>query len=124
MHAAPLARHALSAPRGPALPAHHIGVVHELIRVNGCGMQGDATYLIVQDDGTLANYGVNAVCTHLGCVVPWNKVAPSQSTNPPSDLPHGVYHPTRELHIHHMYHVLQRARRSGLHPTPSAPSRA
>jgi len=37
------------------------------------GLKGDATYLIVQDDGTLANYGVNAVCTHLGCVVPWNK---------------------------------------------------
>ncbi len=24
-------------------------------------------------DGTLADYGLNAVCTHLGCVVPWNK---------------------------------------------------
>ena len=35
--------------------------------------QGDATYLIVKDDGTLADYGLNAVCTHLGCVVPWNK---------------------------------------------------
>lgn len=37
------------------------------------GLKGDATYLIVQDDNTLANFGVNAVCTHLGCVVPWNK---------------------------------------------------
>jgi cytochrome b6-f complex iron-sulfur subunit len=37
------------------------------------GLKGDATYLIVNDDGTLANFGVNAVCTHLGCVVPWNK---------------------------------------------------
>mmetsp|Transcript_27435 Transcript_27435/g.87925 ORF Transcript_27435/g.87925 Transcript_27435/m.87925 type:complete len:241 (-) Transcript_27435:469-1191(-) len=36
------------------------------------GLKGDATYLIVNDDGTLANFGVNAVCTHLGCVVPWN----------------------------------------------------
>lgn len=34
--------------------------------------QGDATYLVVENDGTLASYGVNAVCTHLGCVVPWN----------------------------------------------------
>ena len=24
-------------------------------------------------DGTLEPFGVNAVCTHLGCVVPWNK---------------------------------------------------
>jgi len=38
------------------------------------GLKGDATYLVVLDDGTLADYGVNAVCTHLGCVVPWNKV--------------------------------------------------
>jgi len=37
------------------------------------GLKGDATYLVVQDDGTIADYGVNAVCTHLGCVVPWNK---------------------------------------------------
>jgi len=34
--------------------------------------QGDATYLIVKNDGSLANFGLNAVCTHLGCVVPWN----------------------------------------------------
>ena len=27
----------------------------------------------MKDDGTLADYGLNAVCTHLGCVVPWNK---------------------------------------------------
>ena len=33
--------------------------------------QGDATYIIVKDDGTIENYGLNAVCTHLGCVVPW-----------------------------------------------------
>lgn len=35
--------------------------------------QGDPTYLIVEADRTLATYGINAVCTHLGCVVPWNK---------------------------------------------------
>ena len=31
------------------------------------------------DDGDngkqIRNYGINAVCTHLGCVVPWNKAA-------------------------------------------------
>lgn len=36
------------------------------------GLKGDPTYLIVQEDKTLADYGLNAVCTHLGCVVPWN----------------------------------------------------
>jgi cytochrome b6-f complex iron-sulfur subunit len=36
------------------------------------GLKGDATYLIVKADGTLENYGLNAVCTHLGCVVPWS----------------------------------------------------
>lgn len=34
--------------------------------------QGDPTYLVVEKDKTLASYGINAVCTHLGCVVPWN----------------------------------------------------
>ncbi|AFZ14542.1 Cytochrome b6-f complex iron-sulfur subunit [Crinalium epipsammum PCC 9333] len=36
------------------------------------GLKGDPTYVVVQEDQTLANYGINAVCTHLGCVVPWN----------------------------------------------------
>ncbi|MDJ0577467.1 MAG: cytochrome b6-f complex iron-sulfur subunit [Xenococcaceae cyanobacterium MO_234.B1] len=36
------------------------------------GLKGDPTYVVVQGDGTIANYGINAVCTHLGCVVPWN----------------------------------------------------
>lgn len=34
-------------------------------------MQGDPTYLIVTDAG-IEKFGLNAVCTHLGCVVPWN----------------------------------------------------
>ena len=38
------------------------------------GLKGDATYLIVKEDKTIENYGLVAVCTHLGCVVPWNKV--------------------------------------------------
>jgi len=37
------------------------------------GLKGDATYLIVTDEGKIEKYGLNAVCTHLGCVVPWNK---------------------------------------------------
>jgi len=35
------------------------------------GLKGDPTYLVVNSEGSLENYGVNAVCTHLGCVVPW-----------------------------------------------------
>jgi len=37
------------------------------------GLRGDATYLILDDAKNLATFGLNAVCTHLGCVVPWNK---------------------------------------------------
>jgi len=37
------------------------------------GLKGDATYLIIKDDKTIETYGLSAVCTHLGCVVPWNK---------------------------------------------------
>lgn len=37
------------------------------------GLKGDATYLIVTDKAEIEKYGLNAVCTHLGCVVPWNK---------------------------------------------------
>lgn len=35
------------------------------------GLKGDPTYVIV-DDESVRNYGLNAICTHLGCVVPWN----------------------------------------------------
>jgi cytochrome b6-f complex iron-sulfur subunit len=35
------------------------------------GLKGDPTYLVVTSDNTLETYGINAVCTHLGCVVPW-----------------------------------------------------
>jgi cytochrome b6-f complex iron-sulfur subunit len=34
------------------------------------GLAGDATYVVIED-GQIANYGLNAICTHLGCVVPW-----------------------------------------------------
>jgi Rieske Fe-S protein len=30
---------------------------------------------VVKDDGTIEKYGINAVCTHLGCVVPWVAVS-------------------------------------------------
>ncbi|XP_074572236.1 cytochrome b6-f complex iron-sulfur subunit, chloroplastic isoform X2 [Curcuma longa] len=36
------------------------------------GLKGDPTYLVVEDNKSIATYGINAVCTHLGCVVPWN----------------------------------------------------
>ena len=39
------------------------------------GLKGDAHYLIVKEDKALENYAINAVCTHLGCVVPWNRAA-------------------------------------------------
>lgn len=43
------------------------------ISTNFLLVQGDPTYLVVEKDRTLATYGINAVCTHLGCVVPWNQ---------------------------------------------------
>lgn len=39
------------------------------------GLRGDAHYLIVKEDETIESYALNAVCTHLGCVVPWNRAA-------------------------------------------------
>jgi cytochrome b6-f complex iron-sulfur subunit len=39
------------------------------------GLKGDPTYLIVQDDHTIGRIGIHAICTHLGCVVPWNAAA-------------------------------------------------
>jgi cytochrome b6-f complex iron-sulfur subunit len=39
------------------------------------GLKGDAHYLITEGDGSIRNYALNAVCTHLGCVVPWNRAA-------------------------------------------------
>ena len=38
------------------------------------GLKGDATYLVSTADG-VKDFGINAVCTHLGCVVPWNNQA-------------------------------------------------
>ena len=36
------------------------------------GLKGDPTYVIVESKEAIGDYGLNAVCTHLGCVVPWN----------------------------------------------------
>ncbi|AKG22211.1 cytochrome b6-f complex iron-sulfur subunit [Calothrix sp. 336/3] len=36
------------------------------------GLKGDPTYLVVESKEAIGDYGINAVCTHLGCVVPWN----------------------------------------------------
>jgi cytochrome b6-f complex iron-sulfur subunit len=36
------------------------------------GLKGDPTYVVIEGDNTISSYGINAICTHLGCVVPWN----------------------------------------------------
>jgi len=49
--------------------ASHTANARELVQ----GLRGDATYLILDENKNLADFALNAVCTHLGCVVPWNK---------------------------------------------------
>ena len=49
--------------------ASHQGGARELVQ----GLKGDATYLILDDAKNMETFALNAVCTHLGCVVPWNK---------------------------------------------------
>jgi cytochrome b6-f complex iron-sulfur subunit len=49
--------------------ASHTASARELVQ----GLRGDATYLILDENKNLADFALNAVCTHLGCVVPWNK---------------------------------------------------
>ncbi|MDJ0775906.1 MAG: cytochrome b6-f complex iron-sulfur subunit [Mastigocoleus sp. MO_167.B18] len=36
------------------------------------GLKGDPTYIVVESKEAITDYGINAICTHLGCVVPWN----------------------------------------------------
>merc|ERR1719284_1887479 len=36
------------------------------------GLKGDATYLLTDENKKILDFGINAVCTHLGCTVPWN----------------------------------------------------
>ena len=47
----------------------HSAGARELVQ----GLKGDATYLILDENKNMADFALNAVCTHLGCVVPWNK---------------------------------------------------
>jgi hypothetical protein len=49
------------------MPTHKEEGDRELVQ----GLKGDATYLVTEGFG-IRDYGINAVCTHLGCVVPWN----------------------------------------------------
>jgi Rieske Fe-S protein len=45
-------------------------MVHVCVKARA--VQGDPSYLIVNSEGTgLENFGLNAICTHLGCTVPW-----------------------------------------------------
>jgi cytochrome b6-f complex iron-sulfur subunit len=52
-----------------AAPGAH--VISQGLSIQG----GDATYIVVTDAKQVANYGVNAVCTHLDCVVPYDASA-------------------------------------------------
>merc|ERR1711956_160895 len=38
------------------------------------GLDGDVTYLVSTPDG-IKDFAISAVCTHLGCVVPWVKAS-------------------------------------------------
>ncbi|NJM72363.1 MAG: cytochrome b6-f complex iron-sulfur subunit [Scytonema sp. RU_4_4] len=49
------------------LESHNVGD-----RVLVQGLKGDPTYIVVESKEAISDYGINAVCTHLGCVVPWN----------------------------------------------------
>ncbi|MFQ4145187.1 cytochrome b6-f complex iron-sulfur subunit [Chlorogloeopsis sp. ULAP02] len=49
------------------LDSHNVGD-----RVLVQGLKGDPTYIVVDSKEAIRDYGINAVCTHLGCVVPWN----------------------------------------------------
>lgn len=51
-----------------AFLAEHASGDHVLVQ----GLKGDPTYLVIDGDDAIRDYGINAICTHLGCVVPWN----------------------------------------------------
>ncbi|PPS09216.1 hypothetical protein GOBAR_AA11407 [Gossypium barbadense] len=57
--------------RRPLVSSRILFAMHEKALTRA--VAGDPTYLVVEKDRTLATYGINAVCTHLGCVVPWNQ---------------------------------------------------
>ena len=37
------------------------------------GLNGDPYYIITTNENKIKDFALNAICTHLGCVVPWNK---------------------------------------------------
>jgi cytochrome b6-f complex iron-sulfur subunit len=49
------------------LNTHNVGE-----RTLAQGLKGDPTYIVITENKQIADYGINAICTHLGCVVPWN----------------------------------------------------
>ena len=49
--------------------ASHPAGDHSLVQ----GLKGDATYLIIdKETADIQDFALNAICTHLGCVVPWS----------------------------------------------------
>ncbi len=36
------------------------------------GLKGEPTYIVVDNNHNIENYGILSICTHLGCVVPFN----------------------------------------------------
>jgi cytochrome b6-f complex iron-sulfur subunit len=36
------------------------------------GLDSEPTYILTDSDSNILNFGLNAVCTHLGCVVPYD----------------------------------------------------
>jgi cytochrome b6-f complex iron-sulfur subunit len=50
------------------LKSHEAGE-RELVQ----GMKGDPTWIVTTAEKQVLDYAITAVCTHLGCTVPWNK---------------------------------------------------
>lgn len=59
---------------GNPIPASQILAEVPGSRALVAGLAGEPTYLIVQEDGTLAPMGIVDNCTHLGCTFPWNPI--------------------------------------------------
>lgn len=67
---------ALDALGNPIVKANYLKTNPAGSRALVQGLKGDATWMIVNDAGDdLEYYALNAVCTHLGCVVPWDRSA-------------------------------------------------
>jgi cytochrome b6-f complex iron-sulfur subunit len=49
-----------------AAPGAHI--ISQGLTIKG----GDATYIVINDNKQVEKYGINAMCPHLGCVVPYD----------------------------------------------------